>query len=184
MKREKIAQLLPEIFQATAGSSGPLDGFLAAQEQLHEPSEAAIGRFPQELDPRTASAPFVCMLAYWMDLDYLLDGPPHAPYFAGGIGRLRELVASAARNGRQRGTAETLIRFLETATGCAGFGVDTDASSAFHFEVIAPQEARPFERLVRRIIAAEKPAFATSTVRFAGAEGAAASEIECPSPAR
>jgi hypothetical protein len=182
MKREKIAQLLPEIYQATVGSSGPLDGFLAAQERLHAPAEAAIGRFPQELDPRTASAPFVCMLAYWTDLDYLLDGPAHAPYFTGGVGRLRELVASTARNGRERGTAETLIRFLQTATGCSGFRVATDPRSPFHFELIAPEQARTFERLVKRIVAAEKPAFATCEVRFAAAGDAADSATSAADP--
>ena len=104
MKTEKIARLLPEMFQATVGSSGPLDAYLAAQEQLHEPCESAISQFPEHLSPRTAAPAFVYMLAYWTDLDYLLDGSLQAPHFAAGVGRLRELIASAARNGRERGT--------------------------------------------------------------------------------
>jgi len=176
MKREKIARLLPEIFQATVGTSGPLDAFLAVQEQLHEPCESAIRRFPEHLDPRTAAAPFVYMLAYWTDLDCLLDGPPHAPHFAGGVGRLRELIASAARNGRERGTEETLIRFLETATGCTGFKVETDAGGTFHFRISAPKEAHTFRSLVKRIIEAEKPAFATCQLRFAAADTTASDE--------
>lgn len=161
MKTEKIARLLPEIFQATVGTSGPLDGFLAAQEQLHEPSETAINQFSEQLNPRLSDPAFVYMLAYWMDLDYLFDGPPEAPHFAAGVGRMRELIATAARNGRERGTEKTLIRFLETATGCKGFRVETDLGGTYHIRISAPKEARTFETLVRRVIAGEKPAFAT-----------------------
>lgn len=166
MKTEKIARLLPEIFQATVGASSPLDGFLAAQEQLQAPCESAISGFPEHLDPRTAAPPFVYMLARWMDLDHLLDGPSDAPRFAAGVGRLRELVASAAQNGRERGTERALVRFLETATGCGGFTVATDGAGTFHFQVSAPEEARPLKTLVERIIRAEKPAFATFELRF------------------
>lgn len=166
MKAEKIARLLPEIFQATAGRGGALDGFLAAQEALHEPAEAAVARFAEHLDPRIAPPAFVYMLARWTDLDYLLEGPPTAPYFSGGVGRLRELVAATAKNGRERGTERALIRMLETATGCRGFRIEMDDGAAFHFRLVAPYEARTFERLVRRIVDAEKPAFATCEVRF------------------
>jgi phage tail-like protein len=172
MKAEKIARLLPEIFQATAGTSGPLDGFLAAQERLHAPCESAIGGFADQLDPRRAAPPFVYLLAHWMDLDCLLDGPAHAPRFAAGVGRLRELIASAARNARERGTERTLIRLLETATGCTGFKIETDSDSIFRFTVHAPQEARAFSGLVSRIVAAEKPAFAVCELRFAAAGAA------------
>jgi len=166
MKAAKIARLLPEIFQATVGRGGPLDAFLAAQETLHEPAEAAIARFAEHLDPRTAPPAFVFMLARWTDLDYLLEGSPAAPYFPGGVGRLRELVAAVARNGRERGTERALIRMLETATGCRGFRIESDAAAPFHFLLVAPPEAHTFKRLVRRIVDAEKPAFATCEVRF------------------
>jgi phage tail-like protein len=172
MNKEKIARLLPEVFQATVGTNGPLDAFLSAQEHLHEPCESAIGRFPEHLDPRTAAAPFVYMLAYWTDLDYLLDGSPQSPHFAGGVGRLRELVAAAARNGRQRGTEETLIRLLETATGCRGFTVEANAGGTFHFTLSAPREARTFGSLVRRITEAEKPAFTTCELQFDASDSA------------
>lgn len=167
MKSDKIARLLPEIFQASVGRKGPLDGFLAAQEALHEPCERAIARFAEHLDPRTAPPPFVYMLARWTDLDYLLDGPTAAPYFAAGVGRLRELVAATARNGHERGTERALLRLLETATGCTGFRIETDSGVPFHFTIVAPFEARKFERLVGRLIEAEKPAFATCEVQFA-----------------
>jgi len=176
MKAEKIARLLPEIFQATVGRGGPLDGFLAAQEALHEPAEAAIAAFAEYLDPRTAPPRFVYMLARWTDLDYLLEGSPATPYFPGGVGRLRELVAAVARNGRERGTERALIRMLETATGLGGYRVEMDSAAPFHFRLIAPYEARTFERLVRRIVAAEKPAFATCDVRFEPAPGSPGGE--------
>lgn len=167
MKTENIARLLPEMFQATVGTSGPLDAYLAAQEQLHEPCESAISQFPEHLNPRTAAPAFVYMLAYWTDLDYLLDGSLQAPHFAAGVGRLRELIASAARNGRERGTERALIRFLETATGGTGFKIDVDPEDRFHFRISAPEQTRAFASLVTRIIEAEKPAFATYELRFA-----------------
>jgi len=178
MKANKIARLLPEIFQATAGAQGPLDAFLAAQEKLHAPCESAIDRFPEQLSPRTAAPPFVYMLAYWTDLDYLLDGTPRTPHFAAGIGRLRELVATAAWNARERGTERAMIRVLETATGCPGFEVDVDAEHTFHFRVTAPPQARAFQDLVKRIVDAEKPAFATCDLEFARSEAAADEDDE------
>jgi hypothetical protein len=166
MQQEKMARLLPEIFQATAGQQGPLDAFLAAQVRLHEPCEAAIGSFADHLDPRTAAPAFVYMLARWVDLDYLVDGPAHTPHFAGGVGRLRALIATVARNGRERGTGTTLIRLLETATGISGFRIEPDAAIPFHFTLFAPRDAVPFKGLVKRLLEAEKPAFATCELRF------------------
>jgi phage tail-like protein len=166
MKAERIANLLPEVFRATVGTQGPLDGFLSALQQLQDPCEGAIGRLPDEINPRTATPPFVYLLAHWTDLDYLLSGPVNAPQFAGGVGRLRELVATVARNNRERGTAQSLIRMLETATGCAGFRIETPPGTPFHFDLLAPREARTFEELVLRLVAAEKPAFATCRVKF------------------
>ncbi|HEX7079410.1 MAG TPA: hypothetical protein VF329_00145 [Gammaproteobacteria bacterium] len=176
MKAEKIARLLPEIFQATVGASGPLDGFLAAQERLHAPCESAIDGFADQLDPRLAAPAFVYLLAHWMDLDYLLDGPSHAPRFAAGVGRLRELIATAAKNARERGTERTLVRLLETATGCNGFTIETDSGSIFHFKVHAPKEARAFSGLISRIVAAEKPAFAVCELSFAAADAETAAD--------
>lgn len=166
MRQDKIARLLPEIFQATVGQQGPLDAFLAAQERLHEPCEAAIGTFADHLDPRTAAPPFVYMLARWVDLDYLLDGPARTPHFTGGVGRLRALIATVARNGRERGTGATLIRLLESATGVSGFRIEPDTAIPFHFTLFAPPEAVPFMSLVKRLLEAEKPAFATCELQF------------------
>lgn len=177
MQQDKMARLLPEIFQATAGQQGPLDAFLAAQERLHEPCEAAITSFAVHLDPRTAAPPFVYMLARWVDLDYLVDGPAHTPHFAGGVGRLRALIATVAKNGRERGTGATLIRLLETATGVSGFRIEPDPTIPFHFTLHAPREALPFKGFVKRLLEAEKPAFATCELRFPDSEPATGESV-------
>lgn len=167
MKAEMIARLLPDIFQAVAGSQGPLDGFLAAQEALHEPSERAISGFAERLDPRTAPPSFVYMLAHWMGLSYLLDGSEGAPRFAGGVGRLRELIATTAANGKARGSMTGIVRMLETASGQRGFSIESDPEQAYHVHIRAPAGSAALRSVIERIIEAEKPAFATYELQFA-----------------
>lgn len=161
MKAEQIKRLLPDIYQAVAGTAGPLDGFLAAQEHLHAPSEAAIETFSDKLDPRKAPPKFVYLLAHWMDLGYLLDGPAKSPHFLGGVGRLRELILFAAALGKRRGSAEAIVRILETATGFEGFEIIADPARAYHVTIVAPAGADSFRSVITRIIEAEKPAFTT-----------------------
>jgi phage tail-like protein len=160
MKAERIAELFPEIYRVTVGTRGPLDGFLAAQEALHAPVERVLDRFAEQFDPRLADERFLRMLVHWVDLDYLLDGRGETSRFPGGSGRLRELVAAAAVFIRGRGTAETLVRLLETATGSTGFSVH-DGERPFHVRVVQPPLADDLRLLVRRILEREMPAFVT-----------------------
>lgn len=112
----------------------------------------------------------VPFLARWVDLDWLLgdgakDGPSHR--FLAGLGHLRNLVALSPELSARRGTAEGLRRFLETATGVAGFEVDDAGTGrAFHVEVVVPEAAAGLGTLVERIVRAERPAHATYEVHY------------------
>src|SRR5690606_12309810 len=123
----EIAALLPEVFRRTLVRGGLLDGLLDVMHGLHEPSERVLRELPAYFDPYRTPDAFVPYLATWLDLDRFL-GAPSDP-FPAGSGRLRELVANAARLSALRGTAAGLALFLEVATGLTGFavreGVDT-----------------------------------------------------------
>jgi phage tail-like protein len=173
MKRVEIERLLPSVIERTVQLRGPLAAILDVMEALHLPSEAALARFDAAFDPRRTSDDFVPYLARWVDMDRLFD-QPRGPAtsqrsrraISTGSGRLRELVASAAYLSRWRGTAKGLQRFLRTATGENDFdikeNVDGDGRpKAFHFVVIAPASISPHQRLIKRIIESEKPAYVT-----------------------
>lgn len=180
MKRKAIESLLPEIFRRTARDGGPLAAALGTMEDLHAPSAEILGRFDAYLDPYRAPDEFVPYLACWLDLERLFEDPAGEQSAAGsgrdpissGLGRLRELVAWAARLSQRRGTRLGLLRFLEVATGVAGFAVDEDVKGPdgrvqpFHLRVRAPKAARIHRSLVERIITLEKPAYVTYELDF------------------
>jgi phage tail-like protein len=145
---------------------------------MHEPSEAALRRLDAVLDPRRTPDAFVPLLARWLDLDRLFEqrhaeggSLPAAPVTTG-LGRLRELVAGAARLSHWRGTAKGLRAFLETATGTPGFDIDERVSQAdgrprpFHVRIRAPASTAPHRALIERIIEQEKPAAVTFELEF------------------
>ena len=173
MKRAEIERLLPSIIERTLQPLSPLAAILDVMEALHLPSEAALARLDAAFDPRRTADDFVPFLARWVDIDRLFDEPRGVgtvewsrATISTGIGRLRELVASAAYLSRWRGTAKGLHRFLQTATGENNFeikeNVDSDGrSKLFHLVVIAPASIRPHQRLIKRIVDSEKPAYVT-----------------------
>ena len=178
MKREEIERLLPRVFRRTLRPGSPLLALLEVMEALHEPSEAALRRLDAALDPRRAPDAFVPLLARWLDLDRLFEqrpageGPPAAAPVTTGLGRLRELVAAAARLSQWRGTAKGLRDFLEIATGTPGFEIDERVSQAdgwprpFHVRIRAPASTAPHRALIERIIEQEKPAAITFELEF------------------
>ena len=138
-------------------------------EQLHAPSEAALDHLEEFFDARRAPEAFVPYLSWWVDLGWLLLENPDAadaplrPYPAG-LGRLREVAASAAALAKWRGTRRGLIGLLEAATGHTGFRIVEDLRDAdgrprpFCIQVHAPKAAERHLDLIRRIAEHEKPA--------------------------
>lgn len=169
MKRNEIERLLPGVFQRTAQPGTPLDALLHAMEALHAPDQEALAHLESYFSAYEAPDEFVPMLARWVDLDRLLAETPDHPAdaFAGGLGRLRELVAAAAYLSKWRGTARGLLRFLQTATGLSGWEIDETVPGAdgqprpFHIRVVAPTGAARYRALVERIVEMEKPAYVT-----------------------
>jgi phage tail-like protein len=180
MKQKAIEFLLPEVFRRTVRPGEPLDGILRTMEDLHAPSIEILGRFDAYLDPYRTSDGFVPYLARWLDLERLFDDPnedytvpdeAHPP-ISSGLGRLRELIAWAAKLSQRRGTRQGLLKFLEVATGIPGFSIDEDVMGPdgralpFHIRVRSPQAARIHRSLIERIISLEKPAYVTYELDF------------------
>jgi phage tail-like protein len=173
MKRAEIERLLPSVIVRTLQPLSPLAAILDVMEVLHLPSEAVLARFEATLDPRRTADDFLSFLARWVDIDRLFEEPQGTESvkwsratISTGIGHLRELVASAAYLSRWRGTAKGLQRFLQTATGESNFeireNVDSNGrSKLFHLVLIVPASLRPHQRLIKRIIESEKPAYVT-----------------------
>lgn len=180
MKSERILALLPQAFQSSAWEGSPLLGLLAVMEGMHAPSEAVLDDLDGYFDPRRAPPRFAAYLASWLDLDRIVRAAgPHGRSAAVAVpsGRLRELTAAAADLSRWRGTAYGLARFLEVATGVAGFEVDDHVRDPqgdvrpFHVEVRVPEGAAGQRALIETIVASEKPAYVTSTLRLPEGEG-------------
>ncbi len=179
MKREAIVERLPDIFKQAVtaeGARNPLAALIGVMEELHARDEDILAGFGRYVDPHRTPDEFVPYLAAWVDYAWLLLDPPDNPYadverpFSSGLGRLRELVASAAVESKWRGTSAGLVRRLERATGVQGYRVDetvTDESRQqlpFRVRVIVPRQAEHYLDLVRRIVEHEKPAHVIATV--------------------
>jgi phage tail-like protein len=179
MRREAIVERLPDVFKQAAASAderNPLPALLGVMEKLHAPDEEILSGFGRYVDPRRTPDEFVPYLAAWVDYAWLLLDPPDNPYtdvvrpFAGGLGRLRELIASAASESKWRGTRDGLVRLLERATGVQGYRVEESVTDdlkrplPFQVHVIVPREAESYLDLVRRIVEHEKPAHVIATV--------------------
>jgi phage tail-like protein len=173
MKQAEIEQLLPGVFQRTAKAGSPLAALLGVMEAQHAPSESVLARLDEFLDPRRTRDDFVPLLARWLDLAFLLEThggdklrPRSSETISTGLGRLRELVASAAELSRWTGTAQGLRLFLQIATGERAFEirehVDREGRHRpFHLTVVVPTSMNAHRDLVERIIASEKPAYTT-----------------------
>ncbi len=175
MKASDINQLLPNVFQQAARGNPLLQSIYDVMEAMHAPSEQALEELDATLNPYRTRDEFIAMLAQWVDVDWVFDGGTIAQQcntvsselIPPGLGRVRELIASAANLSKWRGTAKGLVQFLETATGVKGFIVREQVigpngrPKPFHLHIQAPVAVLGYKTLVTRIIEAEKPAYVT-----------------------
>jgi phage tail-like protein len=173
MKRNEIEALLPDVFQRAAQPGTPLFALLEVMATLHRPSEETLTTLDRYFDPYRTPERFIPYLAGWLDLQRLiLARGEESLVFPPGTGRLRELIVAAAHLSRWRGTGRGLLRFLEVATGLAGFEIDETVPGpqgkprAFHIQVTAPAESKAYRDLIERIIEMEKPAYVTYDLMF------------------
>jgi phage tail-like protein len=184
MKTGELVQLLPGIFQRTVSSSSPLMAMLAAMEALHAPAEDILKNIDSIFDPNRTLERFVPLLARWVDLEQIFLGSPELSDsqedrtpISTGLGRLRQLTSSAAWLSKWRGTCYGLQRFLEIATGVAGFNILENSRGAdgklrpFHIVVVAPASLNAHRPLLDRIIEVERPAYATWELTFDNSGG-------------
>lgn len=184
MKRHEIAELLPSVFQRTVKEGNPLAGLLEVMEALHAPSEDVLQQLDSYFDPRRTTGAFVPYLAYWADLTRLFDETLNLKdqvafsrsSIASGLGRLRELIASAAYLSQWRGTKKGLLLFLQTASGFSDFDISenvdlTGKPRPFHLSIRAPKDSAQYSALIGRIIELEKPAYVTYELSFEPAGG-------------
>jgi len=170
MQADRIAKLLPEVYQRTIVPGTPIEALLQVMAELQDPVEQILANLADYFDPQRTPDRFVPFLAEWVDLGRWLDETSGG--FDSGVGRLRQVVAAAAHLSRLRGTAQGMREALEWATGVSGVRIDEavpDASGRprpFHVLVLLPKEAAVHQRLVERIVQQEKPAHVTAEVVF------------------
>jgi phage tail-like protein len=171
MNRSTVLALLPDVMRRADGEGTPLAALIDVLVECLHPVDATLRAVHETLDARRARAPFVGMLAEWVDLGALLvdveaPGLGRTKTLAAGHGRLRELTLAAASLAETRGTRAGLRRFLELATGVTGFEVEEPEGRPFWIHVRAPTDAAPHRALIERILTAEKPAYVQCALEF------------------
>jgi phage tail-like protein len=173
MKATQIKRLLPAVFQSAADGVTPLATILKIMEEMHAPAEATLDHLESYFDPYRTPDACVPFLATWVDLEGVLDqrGSTGAT-LSTGVGRLRELTATAVLLSKWRGTRKGLLFFLQMATGVNDFTIneairDADGNEIpFHMRIAVPAAAKAHRTLIERIIELEKPAYVTYDLDF------------------
>lgn len=178
MRREEIERLLPTMYQLSALPDSPLSALIGVMDDLHRPVEETLDELDAVFDPYRSDGAFVPWLCRWLGLDWLVEtegspGSQHSRPAAASLeaGRLRDVLAIGHVLAQWRGTEAALVLLLATATGLDGFSVEEPADAPFHLVVTAPADARRHEPAIRRSIEVMKPAAATATLVFEGADG-------------
>jgi len=165
-----MTDLLPEAFRVASASSPPLRALVAAADDMLRPVRESLDGLDTVVAPYRVRDDLVAYLSRWVDLDWLtLPAADSTAALARGVpvARQRDLIAAAADLSATRGTRAGMLRFLRLALGADGFEIESE-SGLFHLRVVVPVEAADRIDLVRRIVAAIKPAHLTHEVVVAG----------------
>jgi phage tail-like protein len=159
VKSDEIAGLLPAVFRTVLQNDATLQTILDTMAAMLDPVEVRLAGLDEIFDAIRTDDAFLPMLAQWVDLSWLLSGDN----LSVDPGRLRMLIEESHTLSQERGTADGLVRFLEMATGVAGFAVDDAAQTGtpFHLRVRVPASAAAQANLIARIVDAQKPAYTT-----------------------
>jgi phage tail-like protein len=159
MKPEDVARLLPEIFQRAleATDDSPLRALVEVMTMHLDRVDQTLGALDATFDPLRTRDEFVPYLASWIAVE---------ASDSGSLGALRLMVRRATEIAHRRGSRQALVEWLETATGLRGFAVVDDPLLEFHVHVRCPAGARAQHVLIERLVAAEVPAYVTSTLVF------------------
>lgn len=161
-----LRSLLPQIMQQTVKPGSVSETILTAMASFVTPLEDRMQSLDVLYDAERTEARFVEFLAQCVNLGWVHDA---------GIeqSNLRRLIANSRELSLFRGTVEGLRRFLEIATGIAGFeiyeGAQQETASGscfrpFHLRVLYPAQASAQANMIARIVEHEKPAYMTFEV--------------------
>lgn len=165
VRQAQIERLLPAGFQRAATPASVLATLLAVMETMHAPSEATLAAVDDLVAPYRAPDVLVPYLVSWVAWDHIVAAPGSVQDSSSvPVGRLRDLVANGARLAAGRGTAGGMCKLLSTLCGTEGFVVDEPIDRPFHLVVRVPPAAAAQLALIRRVVAAEKPAATTCEV--------------------
>jgi phage tail-like protein len=137
-----------------------LGQFLMIFDSLWLPMERQLDQLYAYFDPRLAPSEFLPWLSTWVDLVLDENWPED---------RRRALILHAADLYRRRGTAGALRDYLKIYMNSEpAIMEDTPEGNPFHFTVIfkVPDPAAIDQDRIKRIIAEEKPAHTTYTLRI------------------
>lgn len=151
-------QYLPAIYQEEEF----LGHFLMIFEEALSPVEQILENIHLYFDPMMAPEGFLPWLAAWIDLVLDENWP---------IQKRRQLIKAGVELYRWRGTKRGLWEYLKIYTGVDPEIIehfDEKDGGPYHFTVvIRVPEPKPLdERLVRRVIYAEKPAHTTYDLKI------------------
>ena len=175
MSRERgdILELLPEVMRAADAPGTPFAALIDAMHAISAPIDRIIDDLDRWFDPATAPVDFLRLLAAWLDLDVAADVlTALEPDAERRERRLRRLVAEGHDLVRRRGTAESLRRLVELASGLDGVRIATEPARGrrFHVVVVLPAAAGPMRPLLARLVDHERPVHVTWSLEAAPAE--------------
>lgn len=160
--RSSYVEYLPGVFHRNEF----LGRFLLIFENILRPMDRQIANLPAYFDPDTTTEELLDWLGEWVEIVFD-DRVP--------VERRRVVVNNAVRIYRKRGTSAGLAEFIEAVTGVMPeveqptlAEVSGNPALAFTFTVrMTVTEDSPVEEdLVRRLIEAQKPAFAAGELVF------------------
>jgi phage tail-like protein len=174
MNKAAIAGLLPQCVQSAVSAGSPLEALLDCMDFLHKDSENLLQELETFFNPFQTPDTLLPLLAYWVDLDWLLPSskaaifPDNQLNVHTGIdpNRLANLIAYAASLNKRRGTKQGLKAFLQIATGAVNFDIEESLKTPFHILIKADISLGNQKALIELIVEKEKPAYATYVVEF------------------